>query len=185
MIGPRWGPLRSAGSGPLSRPILHVGRSPQATQTFGLCALGLRLVKAAGLVQTSGLPARFSASSYQHFTRPTPACPPTIRRPHASHPTAFGLPLGVLMQALHPTAFGLPAYLSASSCLPPDRLRSARPIFDCLLTCNTGVFSMHFYKIFCSFVAFLFYLLYFCRELMSFCVSLPYRFHLRYNQTVT
>ena len=179
MIGPRRGPLRSAGSGPLSRPIFHVGRSPQATQTFGLCALGLRLVKAAGLVQTSGLPPRFSSSSCQPPDRLRPTrLPPDVLMP-ALHPTAFGL------LACHPTSSCSPATRRPHACPPLDVLRSARPIPFCLLTCNTGVFSMHFFKIFCSFVAFLFYLLYFCRELISFCVSLPYRFHLRCNQTVT
>ena len=41
-------------SGPLRGPSdLHL--SSQATQTYGLCALGLPLVKAAGLVQAYGL----------------------------------------------------------------------------------------------------------------------------------
>ena len=55
-LGPRKGPQMTAVSGPLRGPFT-IMLTPQATQTYGLCTLGLFLFKAAGLVQAVGLPA--------------------------------------------------------------------------------------------------------------------------------
>ena len=52
----------AAVSGPLRGPFT-IMLTPQATQTYGLCTLGLFLFKAAGLVQALGL--HFSTPRFQ------------------------------------------------------------------------------------------------------------------------
>ena len=54
----------AAVSGPLRGPYT-IMLTPQATQTYGLCTLGLFLFKAAGLVQALGL--HFSTPRFQLY----------------------------------------------------------------------------------------------------------------------